>query len=36
VMNHASQFGSPMNKTGIGRCQENATCPMHSINCKVW
>jgi hypothetical protein len=27
VMNHASSSGSPMDLSGFGGCQENATCP---------
>ena len=27
VMNYASPSGSPTDKFGFGRCQENATCP---------
>ena len=27
VMNHASPSGSPMDESGFGGCQENATCP---------
>ena len=32
VMNHSS----PTDKSEFGGCQENATCRMHSANCKVW
>ena len=28
VMNHASPSGSPTDKSGDGRCQENASCPQ--------
>jgi hypothetical protein len=27
VMNHVSPSGSPTDKSGFDRCQENATCP---------
>jgi hypothetical protein len=27
VMNHGSPSGSPTDKSGFGRCHENATCP---------
>ena len=27
VMNHASLFVNPMDESGFGGCQENATCP---------
>jgi hypothetical protein len=28
VMKHASPSGSPTDKSGLGGCQENATCPI--------
>jgi hypothetical protein len=36
VMNHPPPSGSPTDKSWFGGCQENATCRMHSTNCKVW
>ena len=37
VMNHSSPSGTPMDKSGFGRCQKNTTCPNATCpGCFSW